>query len=429
LTRASRALLGAAIATHLLLLVSWRTGTLNPLFFDAVVTHGRRGWDFYALYQAGHNVLRGDSAYESDGSRIEMVIPGGTYTPFRYLPLSAYTLGAALNLTPPLWAYRLWVATTELALLACIALTAYIVPGPDRRARLAAMWLFFTPYYLELYMGQFSFVQGALVFLMLLAAAAGSMTARLDLPWIASVLWKQNTALFAPLMARLGRSRALVGLAALVALTSLPYFLLVPGSGPAFLRNLESEPPWFQLGNLGFRQLVFDAMWSASDVLGVEIPATAYAAAQTAVVVLFLAIPLAFTVLDPRPDVVRHLSLWMSAYFLVYHHVWEHHYVMLLPVLVALVMRGESPWVWAIYALLALPTPFYLIDPQGQVAVLDAMRWTPIRPLWQDLAYHASKALPALALYALLGWRIARPIVARWRAGQFYLWPLRTEVT
>jgi hypothetical protein len=427
LTRASRALLGAAIATHLLFLVSWRTGTLNPLFFDPVVTHGRRGWDFYALYQAGHNVLRGDSAYESDGSRIDVAVPGGTYTPYRYLPLTAYTLGAALSLLPPLWAYRLWVAFTELTLLACVALTWRIVPDPDRRARLAAMWLVYTPYYLELYMGQFSLVQGAFVFLMLLAAVGASLTARLDLPWIGSVLWKQNTALFAPLMARLGRWRALAGLAVLVTLTSLPYFLLVPGSAPAFLRNLQSDPPWFQLGNLGFRQLVFDAMWSAGDAWGFEISPAAYAAAQTAVVIVFLALPLAFTLLDPRPDVVRHLALWMCAYFLIYHHVWEHHYVMLLPVLVVLAMRGKGPWVWAIYALLALPTPYSLIDPQGRVAVLDAMRWTPIRPLWQDLAYHAAKALPTLALYLLLAWRIARPVAARWRAGRFYLWPLSTD--
>ncbi len=72
-------------------------------------------------------------------------------------------------------------------------------------------------------------------------------------------------------------------------------------------------------------------------------------------------------------------------------------------------MRGESGLLWAIYVLLALPTPFHLIDPQGQVAVLDAMRWTPIRPLWQDLAYHASKAVPALILYGWLAWQIARP--------------------
>jgi hypothetical protein len=97
---------------------------------------------------------------------------------------------------------------------------------------------------------------------------------------------------------------------------------------------------------------------------------------------------------------------------------------MLLPVLVVLSMRRESGWLWAIYVLLALPTPFYLIDPHGQVAVMDAMRWTPIRPLWQDLAYHASKALPALLLYALLVWQIGAPIVRRWHKGEVTLWPL-----
>ena len=123
MVRASRVLLGAAILVHILLLVSWRTGVLNPLFFDATVTHGVRGWDFYALYQAGHNVLTGHSAYQSDGTVIEVVIPGGTYTPFRYLPLSAYTLGVLLNAVPPRWAYRLWAGFVELVLLACIALT------------------------------------------------------------------------------------------------------------------------------------------------------------------------------------------------------------------------------------------------------------------------------------------------------------------
>ena len=74
--------------------------------------------------------------------------------------------------------------------------------------------------------------------------------------------------------------------------------------------------------------------------------------------------------------------------------------------------------------ILSLPTPFYAVDPQGQVAVLDAMRWTPIRPLWQDLWVHASKALPTLVLFSWLAWGIARPILADWRKGRFYLWPL-----
>jgi hypothetical protein len=432
-SRVSRVLLGAAILVHLFILVSWRTGTLNPLFFDATVTHGVRAWDFYALYQAGHNVLTGHSAYQSDGAVIEVVIPGGTYTPFRYLPLSAYSLGVLLNAVPPRWAYRLWVAFVEGVLLACIVLTWHTATDPNKRARLAAMWLLYTPFYLELYMGQFSFVQGALVFVMLVLALREQIKWPFDLAWVGSVLWKQNTALFLPLMIRLRRWRALLLLALLITLTAVPYFALVPGSLDAFLGNFRGEPPWFQLGNLGFRQLVFDAQWSLGDVLGLEWPARSYQVVQWTVVALIVGVGLALLVLDPCPNALLHTCLWTTAYFLIYHHVWEHHYVMLLPVLVALAIRPpaasgprESPLLWALYALLALPTPLAAIDPHGQVAVLDAMRWTPIRPLWQDLWYHSSKSLPALVLYGWLAWGIfkgiAPPILAQWRQGRFALW-------
>jgi hypothetical protein len=426
MSRTSRVLLGAAMLIHLAMLLSWRTGTLNPLFFDATVTHGRRGWDFYALYQAGHNVLTGHSVYESDGAVIDMVIPDGTYTPFRYLPVSAYTLGVLLNLLSPLWAYRIWVAFVELCLLLCTALTWHMTPDPDRRARLMAMWLCYTPVYLELYMGQFSFVQGTLIFVMLALAWRARLHLGFDLAWLGSVLWKQNSALFLPLMVRLKRWRTLLLLALALVLTTGPYFLLYPGSLGAFLHNLTSQPPWFQLGNLGFRQLAFDAMWATADTWGVEFSPALYVGVQNAVVVLFLSMPIALTFLDRQPNVVLHLSLWMTTYFLVYHHVWEHHYVMLLPVLVILAVGHKSPWLGAIYVLLALPTPFYLIDPQGQVGVLDAMRWTPIRPLWQDLAYHASKPVPVLLLYAWLAWQIAAPIVRGWRDKRVYLWPFTT---
>ena len=431
MSRVSRVLLIVAILVHLTVLVSWRTGVLNPLFFDATVTHGVRGWDFNALYQAGHNVLTGYSAYQSDGAVIEVVIPDGTYTPFRYLPLSAYSLGVLLNLVPPRWAYRLWVALVEGVLLACMTLTWRSVADPDKRARLAAMWLLYSPFYLELYMGQFSFVQGALVFVMLVLALDEQIKWPFDLAWIGSVLWKQNTALLLPLMVRLQRWRALILLVLLLALTAAPYFCLVPGSLDAFLGNFRGETPWFQLGNLGFRQLIFDAQWSLGDVLGHEWPARSYEVAQWVVVALFAGVGLALLALDPHPDVVLHICLWMTAYFILYHHVWEHHYVMLLPVLVALMKRGPgtrgpraSPLLWVLYALLALPTPFYAIDPQGQVAVLAAMRITPIRPLWQDLWYHSSKSLPALALYVWLAGSMARSILAEWRAGRFTLWPL-----
>lgn len=426
LSESRRWLLVGAILIHLTMLASWRIGFLNSLFFDATVTHGRRGWDFYALYQAGHNVLTGHSVYQSDGSQIDMVIPEGTYTPFRYLPVSAYTVGVLLNLVSPLWAYRLWVAFVELCMLGCIVLTWRFAPE-RQRIPLTAMWLCYTPFYLELYMGQFSFVQGALVFLMLLAAqsveAQRAMFPPFDGAWIASVLWKQNTMLLSPLMIRFKRWKALLLLIGLLGLTAGTYFALVPGSLAAFLSNLRSDPPWFQFGNLGFRQLVFDTMWSAADTFHSVISNEVYVWAQRGVVAVFLLAPLALTLLDRCPDITLHISLWMATYFTIYHHVWEHHYVMLLPVLVALCVRFRSHWLWIIYLLLALPTPYALIDPHGQVAVLDAMRWTPIRPLWQDLLYHASKSIPTLLLYGWLCIRIAHPIWADWRSGKRYIWP------
>lgn len=413
-----------ALLIHLSMLVSWRVGFLNPLFFDATVTHGRRGWDFYALYQAGHNVLTGHSVYQSDGSQIDMVIPDGTYTPFRYLPVSAYTVGVLLNVLSPIWAYRAWVALIELLLLFCLWLTWRNVPDPKQRVVLCAMWLVYTPFYLELYMGQFSFVQAALLWIMLLAARPGLA---FDAAWIVSVLWKQNTALLTPLLVRLSRWKSLVWLAALILITSGPYFALVPGSLTAFLGNLRSDPPWFQLGNLGFRQLVFDAMWSFADTFKLTVGNEIYVWAQRGVVILFGLVPLLLTLLDRRPDITLHVSLWITTYFMVYHHVWEHHYVMLLPVMIALVWRFRSPWLWIVYLALALPTPYALIDPHGQAAVLDAMRWTPIRPLWQDLFYHATKAVPTLFLYLWLCWRIAGPVLRDWRNGEQFIWPFTRD--
>jgi hypothetical protein len=157
-------------------------------------------------------------------------------------------------------------------------------------------------------------------------------------------------------------------------------------------------------------------MWSVGDVLGFEIPAAVYSGTQTAIALVFTGLALALTLLDRHPDPVLHIGLWMSAFFLIYHHIWEHHYVMLLPILVVLYLQNRFRWIWVVYVLIALPTPYYPIDPQGQVAVLDAMRWTPIRPLWQDLVYHASKALPALALYIALVWQIVRPLVRDWHS-------------
>jgi len=464
-------LLVLAVVLHVSLLLSWRLGFWNPFTFDSVATRGERGWDFFALYQAGHNVLTGVSAYESANDAIEVVVP--RYTPFRYLPVSAYTVGVALNALPPLWAFRLWVALTEALLLGCAALSWRLAPDRRRGAVMVAMWLCFTPFYLEIYLGQFNVVQAALVLLMMAApltptlspgyrgegadasrhgplpgtpgggyrrgvasdgggapplpdpppgvpgrgsrrwAAShgdcvpplpdappgvpgrGSRGVVLGAAWVGSLLWKQNTGLLAPLFLRQRRWRLLAVAALAVAVTSLPYFLAQPGSLGAFLGNLSSGAPAPNLGNLGVRQFLY----SLASALAPGLSPDAHLWLQRAWVVLVVAVGLGLTLRDRRPPTLLHLCLWTTSYLLIYHHVWEHHYIMALPTLVMLYRRDGSPWILGLWALLAVWTPYIAIDPGGMAAYHAPMRWTPLAPPIVDVLYHGSKALPALALW------------------------------
>lgn len=396
----ARAFLALAILLHLSLLVSWRLGFWDRYTFDATATQGWRGWDFFALYQAGRNVLDEVSAYESDNDKIDVVVP--RYTPYRYLPLPAYSVGVALNLLPPLWAFRLWVAFTELILLGCAWLCGRLAPNRWDARVVMAMWLAFTPYYLEIYLGQFSIVQTAFILAMLVSALGRAPLWQGDLAWILSLLWKQNTALFAPVVLRLGRWRVLALAGLVIAATSSPYFAAFPSALPAFIANLRSGPPSFQLGNLGFRQLLF----SLSSWLWPQAP---QALLQQLWVTLIVVIGIWRTWASKRPDTVLLLGLWTTTYFLIYHHVWEHHYVMLLPVFAVLYLRTHSPLVLALYALVAIWTPYVLLDPTGMAAYHAPMRWTPLEPRILDVCYHASKALPTLALWGYILWLMHRP--------------------
>src|SRR5262245_33562781 len=138
----ARFLLLAAVLVHGGMLVGWRwQNALVPYFFDATVLSGGRGLDFYAIDQAGYNAAQGADIYEGDSAKVEIVVP--YFTPYRYLPIVAYTVGAALSLFTPLTAYKIWVVVIELTLLLCVAITWRKARDPNRAAGLVAMWLAF----------------------------------------------------------------------------------------------------------------------------------------------------------------------------------------------------------------------------------------------------------------------------------------------
>jgi len=121
---APAALLALGIAAHLLFLLSLRFGWLNPLFNDTMHRFGPGG-DFFSIYAAGVKARAGQSVY-TVGGRVETV--PYAYA-FRYAPLVAYTVGAALSCLPAIAAYALWLIGCELALLRNIRLTLALA-GP-----------------------------------------------------------------------------------------------------------------------------------------------------------------------------------------------------------------------------------------------------------------------------------------------------------
>ncbi len=423
LRKTSWAILAAACALHLALLVGWRwQQPLVPYFFDATVLSGGRGLDFYSIYQAGYNARHGLDIYEGDPARVPVVVP--YFTPYRYLPVVAYTVGAALSLLTPLTAYKLWVVVIELTLLGCVALTYAVTRRqPDLFARLAAMWLVFTPYYLELFMGQFSMIQAGLVWGMLVVvlgagqhdaawppsgsgepAAAGGPEASssawqrlrvFDALWVASVLLKITTVLIGPVLVRLGRWRAIVVAVGLGVVTTVPYFLIFPAHLADFVRNnAGGRVVGHELGNLGVRQLLFAVLAATGASPAVQ------AAAQLAIVVAVLGVALWATWRNRRLTLMPALALWITVFFLVSPQVWEHHYVMLLPALVGLYAWRRSRLVVLVWLLLALPTPFGFIELQPVIAANHDLRAFALEPAWRPLLQHASKALPALVLFA-----------------------------
>jgi len=358
-TNAPAAFLALGIAVHLLFLLSLRFGWLNPLFNDTLHRFGPGG-DFFSIYAAGVKARAGESIY-TVGGHVEAV--PYAYA-FRYAPLVAYTLGAALAALPAIAAYALWLIACELALLRSIHLTLEM--APDRRTgyMAAALWLLFTPYYLELFVGQFTFITASLVFWAYLgwqaperrpppepprgkarraARKAGGLRAEgqwaggrwADGFWAAAVWLKMMPLLFLPVVLLRGRWK--------------------------------SEAPAGHAGNLGLMAFLYHAAGERQAAYGLE----------RAAVLLLVGSGLAWLTYqaqhslraragDGESRMLRLYAGCSAAYLLAYKDVWEHHYVLLLPPLVLLALRRENPWLWLPpFLISALPGLFALYDVPG----------------------------------------------------------------
>jgi hypothetical protein len=383
-----------------------------PLHFDSTYYNGP-GIDFFAVYHAGVNSRSGVSPY-STYERSGGATP--YFFEFRYLPAVASTLGRAVSVVPPLAAYRAWVLVTEL-LFWFVALV--VLRGLWRDSAGFVGWLALvasTPFFLELHMGQFTFVTGALLGVALWLSRIGSTPRRRLGSGVAAgvvaamaVLLKlyPAVALFAWVRRRhLWLSLAVA--ATLIACGGALPFLARPQLWREFLAANAVVPP--NPGNFG-----------ALYVLHLVSEHFGFAPARHSwplVVQLALAVLLGsaglVVGLARRRALYAEAGVLLLAQFLASFQVWEHHMsaAILAGAFLLLDLGGPAEgtgqqarlserfdricaWTVAVsLVVLALPTPFALLG-------ADLKAWT----FLERMAVQLTKPVPTLVLFVTgLAW-------------------------
>ena len=394
-------LFGAAVVIHVVMFCSLFYGYLNPLFDNS--TTQLQGVDFFSIYQAGTRAVHGQGIYTWPAANS---VPYAA--PYRYLPFFAFTGAAAFNLLPAVSGYWLWVDLIEVMVAANVWLTFRITPDRNWRWVAAALWLVFTPLYLEEYMGQWSFLMATLMLWTAVALERGRAGLSAT-SWGLSVLIKSNSALLGPIYLRMRQWRVLFGLGAALVLLNLPYFVLRPGDGryfwdfnfAPFFGSASSRLNLVNSGDLSAVSLIRTA-WLSLDGGAARVPPTVEHGFIAAIIVLSFCA----TLLPRRLDVVALFAVWSCSFFLVYFS-WEHHYVMLLPALVLLVALRPQYRLVALFAFVcvALPTPFaifqhYYATPQPEGYGITSPQWQ--WPAWAAVIDHVTKPVPVLILWSVL---------------------------
>ena len=412
---AARGALGLALLLHLLFLVHLRTQELNPLFVETTYSPGQAA-DFFGIYGAGDQLLHGRTIYYSaDYAGRAGDPPYDGRVPYfyfyRYLPPTAYVAALAAMLLAPWPAYWLWIVLNEAMMLFFVLSLRRTRASPNLKLALAAIALGSFPFALEQWMGQFSFTMAMLLWIAAFPSLLGQdrseeswrdCARRLDWwGWTTAVGLKNYPALVGLTHLRQGRWRRVAGAALAVTLISLPYYLLRPEDLRQFLLlNFRPLPPNLLAGSYGMVSLVRDVstrlLHGVADqrivigpldlwVLGLPVMAWSFLVLAVAGFVTWRA--------GRTQATVDGICLWTLAFFLIFKDIWEYHYVMLLPIIVSLALRGSPRVPLVLGTLLSLPTPFVLYAPL--VGESAPTTW----PLGLGLLHYGSKAIPTLLLF------------------------------
>jgi hypothetical protein len=379
--------LSLAIALHLgvvFSIVLQERPIIWPLHNDTIHRQGP-GADFYAVYHAGWNLRHGNDPYAN--------IPDGVtpyWFPFRYLPVVAYAVRPLTYLSPRT-AYILWILILE-GMLAVLLITLWNrIPQPGVRLATISILLLSSPYFLELYMGQFTFASIVLLWL-------GLSLPRGQILFCASVLIKPLTLATIPALAIQRRYRLhIISAIISVIFFSVPYFMVYTTQWTAFFEANFLVRGGLDAGNYGFLRLL-----QLIIVDGQILFLAQHWDVWTKIFrFLILAIVALLAFHSKRKSVTVGATAILLAHFLTYQHVWEHH-ISAISVLGAMLLTVPdrrkifTAAVLVALVLLALPTPFGLLD-----GAKDPMDWD-VSTHWPHYASYLivlPKVVPTVLLF------------------------------
>lgn len=391
-----RVILFSVLTIHLTIVLSiliHPRSVIWNLHNDTVHRKGKAA-DFFSVYHAGVNLDSGQSPYLDGNDRITPY-----HYSFRYLPIMAY-FGKCMTAFPPYAAYCVWVLFIEAVLMVLIYSILLFLDTESLQLTVAVLLLLSSPYFLELYMGQFTFVTVAFCVTALLLK-------RLKWLYVLSVLIKPLTVIVLPLFLKLKKYRKTAVLAAAFGLLfSVPYFYKNPGDWLIFFSSNFDLTGGLDTGNFGFIRLC-DLV--ARD-LNVKIVELYWEFFVTSFRMLIFAFSISLVLLSENIQTSLGGAFLILSHFVSYQHVWEHHISAVL-ILGALLLTVESLEKWSVrlillsMVLMALPTPFYFLDP-----VRDSLLRDPAI-LYGALGNYLlilPKAIPVLVLYLICLYEILR---------------------
>ena len=377
-----------AVAVHLGLAIALAAGGLAPFHNDIRNRPGPAA-DFFAVYHAGRQVWTGRSPYAAEER--PRVTPRH-YAPFRYPPGVAWTLGAAVAKVRPWIAYGAWILLLEALLVVGILRLGELVADPVRLAWVRAAWLAFPPWFVELWMGQFTFVAAALTFFAVLDW-------RRDRPRRAAALWAIACALklfplaLAPALAFRRRAGALAA-AALVTGAALAPLLAEDGAVAGFFALNFGAPEAMEVHAGNFSLLVL--LHRLVELGGAPPDPAVWSWVARGVAWGLAALVTLAMWRGRRGDLALSAAaaLWLLP--LVSKDAWEHHYVIALPAIAlsAATLPAGPRWRAALaiaWVLVAMPSLLIVLQAEPRAWYPDAA-WPPIA----RVLYHAPRPLGAL---------------------------------